>query len=291
MKEDSVSITWIPLWKCNFNCIYCDSPLKTNSLEFQPLDKIMDVFDNFIKIVKKNSNIVKVTLSGGEPSIYPNFFEIVKYFTRVVDSVSLCTNLSFDAQKFLNIFKNSADKVSINPTFHPSCMKLEYFMNNLKVLKPFIFNKNNVNFVADKYNIKELDNVIKEINSIGIKVNVLTFKYYTDKIIKTENIEQKKYDSLEVLNSEKEIHKIKQMKEKQGLSLSEYETGQTLSFGKKCLAGYKYIQIFPNGNIRRCTLDKTYLGNIFDKDLHIYDEPHKCVKKYCMHQFNYIIEE
>ena len=84
---------------------------------------------------------------------------------------------------------------------------------------------------------------------------------------------------------------IKESKEKQGLSLSEYEAGVKSSFGKRCLAGYKYIQIFPNGNIKICTIDKTYLGNIFDKDFHLYNEPHKCVKKYCPHQFNLIVEE
>lgn len=291
MNKNTISITWIPLWKCNFRCPYCDSPTKTNALEFQPLEKIVDVFDNFFKIIKEKDNRVEITLSGGEPSIYPNFFDIIKYLTTVCDSVSICTNLSFDSQKFLNMFESVADRISINPTFHPSCMKIEDFMNNLKNIKPFIFNKNNVNLVADQYNIKEVDNIVKEINSIGIKVNILTFKYFTDKIKRTEKLEQKKYDNLEVLNSKEEIDKIKESKEKQGLSLSEYETGTKSSFGKRCLAGYKYIQIFPNGNIKRCTIDKTYLGNIFDKDFHLYNEPHKCVKKYCPHQFNLIIEE
>jgi len=291
MNKNLVSITWIPLWKCNFKCSYCDSPTKTNALEFQPLEKIIDVFDNFIKIVKEENNRVEITLSGGEPSIYPNFFDIIKYLTTVCDLVSICTNLSFDSKKFFNMFKNVADKISINPTFHPGCMKIEDFIYNLKNIKPFIFNKNNVNLVADQYNIKEVDNIVKEINNIGIKVNILTFKYFTDKIKKNENLEQRKYDNLEVLNSKKEIDKIKESKEKQGLSLSEYEAGVKSSFGKRCLAGYKYIQIFPNGNIKRCTIDKTYLGNIFDKDFHLYNEPHKCVKKYCPHQFNLIVEE
>lgn len=291
MDKDKISITWVLLWKCNFNCIYCDSPSNTNALEYQPLDQITNVFDNFFKNIRRNKESIKITITGGEPSIYPNFFDIIKYLTEKVDSISLCTNLSFDAKKFFNMFGNFTNKIDINPTFHPSCMKIEDFLYNLKILKSFIVNKNNVNFVADKYNMEQIDKVVQEINNIGIKVKVLTFKYFTGKIKKTEKIKEKKYDSLEVLNSKEEIDKIKEVKEKQGLSLSEYETGQKQSFGKKCLAGYKVFHIFPNGNIRRCSVDNTYLGNIFDGDLCVYNEPQKCVQKYCPFQFNCIVEE
>lgn len=285
-----MKIVWVPLWRCNFRCIYCESYTQTNELVFQPLKTITDSFDLLINKLKNIDNKIDVVITGGEPSIYPNFFEIINFFISNVDNISICTNLSFDATKFVQAFEHNKNKnkIIIRPTFHPSCMKIEQFMSNLETLKLFI---EEINVVADKYNLKGIDDIVHQMNNKKVKVNVLPFKFTTQKIKETENIKDKNYHSLETLNSKKELEKIEQIYKNQDKSLSKYETGEKSSFGKMCIAGYKYIKILPNGNIRRCAIDNTYLGNIFDKDYKFYTSAQKCTQKECKYEFHNIIED
>ena len=131
MITNEVNVNWIMLWKCNFRCIYCDTYLNTNALEYQPFEKIKRVFNKLVEQLQKQNNKIHLTITGGEPSIYPNFFDIVKYFVEKIDSLTICTNLSFDVKKFYDICKDFKERINIHPTFHPSCMEIEKFMNNI----------------------------------------------------------------------------------------------------------------------------------------------------------------
>ena len=289
-NKNEITINWVMLWKCNFRCIYCQTYLNTNALEFQPLETIKECFHDLVEQLKKNNDKINLTLTGGEPSIYPNFFELVKFFSEMTDRVTICTNLSFDVKKFHDICKDFKDKINIHPTFHPSCIKIEEFMNNMNIVKS-CFQCSIVNVVCDKYNMKKINNIVQQLNNNGIKVNLLPFKYTTNKIKETEKIEKENISHLEILNNDEELTKIEKIQEKQSLNLSEYESGKKSPFGKKCLTGYKFFQIFPNGNIRRCSMDNTYLGNIFDKDYHLYTEIQTCKQQTCRYEFHNIIED
>lgn len=290
MITNEVNVNWIMLWKCNFRCIYCDTYLNTNALEYQPFEKIKRVFNKLVEQLQKQNDKIHLTITGGEPSIYPNFFDIVKYFVEKIDSLTICTNLSFDVKKFYDICKDFKERINIHPTFHPSCMEIEKFMNNITVVKPFL-QRSLVNVVCDKYNMKEINSIVQQLNDKGVKVNLLPFKYTTEKIKETENIKEEELSRLEILNDAEELTKIEKMKQEQNLDLSEYESGKKSPFGKKCLTGYKFLQIFPNGNIRRCSMDNTYLGNIFDEDYQLYTRIQSCKQQACRYEFHNIIED
>ena len=80
-------ITVILTHACNFRCIYC-----FNSSTKAPSDQLttgewIDIIDQ-----AKNLDVVKCTISGGEPMLHPGFFDILK---RLVDQDMLayvCTN-------------------------------------------------------------------------------------------------------------------------------------------------------------------------------------------------------
>ena len=284
MIKNEAQINWILLWKCNFRCIYCDTYLNTNALEYQSFERIKSVFDKLVEQLQKDNDRINLTITGGEPSIYPNFFDIVKYVAEKIDSLTICTNLSFDVKKFYDLCKDYQEKINIHPTFHPSCMEIEKFMTNITIIKPFL-QRSIVNVVCDKYNMKEMDSIVQQLNDKNVKVNT------TEKIKKTEDIKEKEYAKYEILNNAEEITKIEKIKEEQNLNLSEYESGKKSPFGKKCLTGYKFFQIFPNGNIRRCSMDNTYLGNIFDEDYHLYTQIQTCKQQACRYEFHNIIED
>jgi MoaA/NifB/PqqE/SkfB family radical SAM enzyme len=289
--SNKFKITWLPLWNCNFRCHYCFGWTNTNALEIQPLANLIKVWDSFFHKIQKTETEIELIISGGEPTIYPNFFELMQYFTTKFFRINIyiCTNLSFNVHDFLNL-KIPNNKILFNITFHPACISLDNFINNLIPVKEYIA-YNTISFVADKDNLKKQENFIKKINNYGIKVNPLNLKFTHKNIIREENLQKKEYGNLEVLNSKQEINLIKEIRDKQNLASSDYENSKQSSFGKKCLAGYKYIQIFPNGNIRKCSMDSTYLGNLFDEDIQLYTEPHRCKQEICPNQYHNIIED
>lgn len=284
LNNNIFEITWLPLWDCNFRCRYCLGWYNTNALKFQPLNTIIKMWDIFLGKIMNSETDVNLTISGGEPTIYPNIFQFLQHLINKYPNihVSLCTNLSFNAVEFLK-FNFQDNRIALNATFHPSCMSTENFVENLILLKKYI-PYGTVNFVADETNLKKQQDFIKSINDCGIKLNPLFFKSFRHE-------QETEYGNLEVLNSEDEINLVKKIKSEQNLDSSDYESTKQSSFGKKCTAGYRYIQIFPNGNIRKCSMDSTYLGNIFDEDLNLYQEPQRCKQKICPHQYHNIIED
>ncbi|MDD5021644.1 MAG: radical SAM protein [Endomicrobiaceae bacterium] len=283
MNNDKFEITWLPLWKCNFKCPYCKGWANTNALEFQPLTTLIQVWDNFFNKLQNFEAETNLIVSGGEPTMYPNIFELLQYLTKKVSRIHICTNLSFNTHEFLNL-KIPNNKISFDVTFHPTCMPLDNFISNLMSLKEYISNKT-INFVADKDNLKKQKEFTQKINDCGIKANPLFLKNFGQ-----DPHPEKEYGIFETLNSEEEIKLINEIKTEQHIISSDCESEQCSPFGKKCLAGYKYIQIFPNGTIRKCSMDLTYLGNIFDEDINLYTEPQICTRKNCPHQYNNIIE-
>ena len=278
--RNNFEITWLPLWKCNFKCPYCNGWKDTNALEFQPLNTLIGIWDNLFEKIKSSEFKIELIISGGEPTIYPNFFELLKYFITKVSKVHVCTNLSFNASEFLSL-KIPIDKVSLHSTFHPACISIDNFTNNLTLTKEYI--NNPVNFVANQDNLKNQKEFVKKIQDCGLAASPLFLKCFGEQ-------PKKNTARLNLLNSEEEIKIIKEIRKEQNLQLSDYESSEKFPLGKKCLAGYHALYIMPNGNIQKCSVDSTYLGNIFDSDLNMYTEPQICKQKICPHQYRSIID-
>lgn len=88
---------------CNFNCIYCECGLNiTGELKnkLPDLNSVLNVLEQSIKDISlKNINIDSITFSGnGEPTLHPNFKEIVEKTINLRDrffpnsKISVLTN-------------------------------------------------------------------------------------------------------------------------------------------------------------------------------------------------------
>lgn len=282
--KNNFEITWLPLWKCNFKCPYCPLFEETNALEFQPLNILIKIWNNLFEKIQSSNLKITLNISGGEPTIYPNFFKLLQYFITKVSKIHVSTNLSFNPYDFLNL-KFPTNTICFHATFHPSCMSVDDFIKNLVPLKQYLINES-VEFVADKNNLENQKMIIKKINDCGIKVKFLFLKF-----IGQDLPDKKNYTNAKIINSEREIKTIQKIRAEQIVKGSDYEIAKKGPFGKKCLAGYKSIYILPNGNITRCALDPTYLWNIFDRDIiNLYQEPQICKQKICPSQYLNIIE-
>jgi len=74
---------------CNLNCRHCfyRQNIDFQSSGFLNKKKVFDLIDKF-----KKNNIHNIVLTGGEPTLHPDFIEIAKYAKKNISRVTLCTN-------------------------------------------------------------------------------------------------------------------------------------------------------------------------------------------------------
>ena len=294
--------TWGMHYNCNYDCSYCYAPKPNNKsfknnlnnvARYQPVEKIIDSW----KYIFDKYGSSRIRLDGGEPSIYPNFFTILKELSKI-HRLQVNTNLSFDIVKFCDFAK--PDKVRVDASLHCEYTKLEDFVKKLEILKNRGY-KLTVSYVGYPDFLENIPLAKKTIERIEIPFFVhpysgfyenkqypqsyteqdKKFIYDIDYKSKTElvwrqkrksNYKDKKDKSDDIKLTKKEIEKSQQLKQKQ------FEDKVKLGKYRICEMGRMYARIYPNGNTYRCCSSdgNTYLGNLFDNSIKLLDQAEKC---------------
>lgn len=294
--------TWGMHYNCNYNCAYCYAPkpqdvtFENNPNNVTRYERLENIIDSW-KYVYDKYGSSRIRLDGGEPSIYPDFFEIIKELSKI-HRLQMNTNLSFDVNKFCDVA--NPETIRIDASLHCEYTKLETFVDKLKFLKQKGY-KLTVSYVGYPDFLENIPLAKKEIESMDISFFVhpysgfyeqrqypqsyteqdKKFIYDIDCQSKTELVwrqeRKSKYKNKENINngtkwSKEEIKNFQQKKQKR--FEEQIKTGKY----KICEMGQMYARIYPNGNTYRCCSSdgNTYLGNLFDKSIKLLEKPEKC---------------
>lgn len=271
---------WTITYKCNFRCPYCfvwrDESDKDLQLSANEWIKIWD------SINKKYGSCL-INISGGEPTVYPYFFDIVKHLSKN-NVCTICTNFSWDPKKLIpNISKYH---LKIFATFHPSFMQFDEFYDKVKFAKDYLDN-NSVSYVAYPKQIDDIVYYKNELEKIG--VNLLVLPLRDEGFI----IENNKVKNTDIAKGNKNLNDNEEKKViiENTCDTNEYRLGTKSPKGKMCRSGMSAVAIWPDGTVNRCTRyrDKV-LGNIVDENFKLLDEPSVCEKDLCPIEYRMIIE-
>lgn len=83
--------------KCNLHCEHCFVSANGDGQEMD-FEKIQD---NILPQLLKNS-VSKVTLTGGEPFVYPKLLNVIELLLKNNIAVSICTNATLITESFLD---------------------------------------------------------------------------------------------------------------------------------------------------------------------------------------------
>lgn len=245
MKKIYIEITN----NCNLNCKFCkNTNRKKEFITVEDFEKIIIKIKDYTKIVCLH---VK-----GEPLLHPKLEQILEILEKYDLKVNITTN-AIALNKNIEILRNSKAVRQLNLSLHSSLenenINIENYMNNIfnsidKLEKTNIIisyrlwnldslenneeNKNVINFLSKKYNIKNLKDLLMQ--NEWIKLNDKTFINQDTKFI-WPNLTN------EVINKE-----------------------------GRCLALKEQIAILVNGDVIPCCIDsegEIILGNIFKKDI------------------------
>ena len=160
--------------KCNSNCIFCFSE-KELTKKHLPINIINKNLQKYFDL-----GYTILVLSGGEPTIHPNFIEIISSAKSIgYENIKIITNgRMFAYKKFLKKTINAGlDEATIS--LHSHIPKIQDYLSNTKGsfgqaitgIKNCIDSKLDIkiNIVVNKHNLKTLKKSIAFFSQLGIK--------------------------------------------------------------------------------------------------------------------------
>jgi MoaA/NifB/PqqE/SkfB family radical SAM enzyme len=102
-NDKRLKVEWNLTRRCNFDCTYCSKYTHDNFSEWKDLKQYKEVINKLVRCTDKE---LWVSLTGGEPCIYPHLMELVKYCKDSgVHYLSLCSNGSRSIEYYLKLMK------------------------------------------------------------------------------------------------------------------------------------------------------------------------------------------
>jgi hypothetical protein len=209
-------------------------------------------------------------MSGGEPSTYPDFYELVRVLSKR-HCVEICTNLSWEVEKLIP--EIPPGKLKIAPTFHPAFADFEDFFLKLVKIKEYLPDLQTY-YVAYQGQIKEMPERSQRLKEVGIKLAPMPLR-----------------GNQVVLNTEEEKQIIESITPYTGEKI-EYQLKKISPRGKLCRAGQYYAVIRADGSVDRCSqYSNGQLGRFTAEDFKLFNAPLACEKEYCPIESQWIVAD
>jgi len=197
--------------RCNNNCIFCTANNKINEMSTNEIKNIIKGID------KKQHDTI--TLTGGEPTIRKDFYQICKHIKEKGFNLIIQTNgRMFSYPKFtkkitklgitkicvsLHGLKKTHDNISkVNGSFQQTINGIK----NLKKLNVFV----SINFVINKYNLNEMQDFTKILPSLNVDKIQYSWlepndkiKEYSKNAVKFSDVTKNLFMCLELLKNTK----------------------------------------------------------------------------------------
>lgn len=277
-----IKIQWKITNKCNLKCRHCYlGKLNGFELPFEKVDKIADMIID--------SNVMEVTLSGGECLTYKGIEKIIKKFLINGIKVDVFTNalllksilnkidldiLNKDDLLFyvsVDGLKDSHEQIRGRNTFDKTIENIKYAIKKgYPVVTNTVINK--VNY----YDIMDMIILLKQIGVKDVQLSNLIVQGNADvnlKISLTEQINLKKKIN-ELYKNHPEFGYIyySEIPDSDGVrkvySLSKGKKKYIGNDNWKCTAGVARVTIDPNGKVYCCPFIKnSYLGDLNNQSL------------------------
>lgn len=252
---------------CNANCSYCFNKdhKKNDFINVKQLKQ-------FLKFNKDITSKKSVHVMGGEPTVHPEFFDIMKMFKKYFHKIYVFTNgiNIFNNKKILKEFIKFVEDSRCYPTFNGNIFKLEW-VDILLDSKIFSYS---VKFVIENKDNSEvfekIESIIQKNKQIKIIISTDSSLNIFDETIKKE-YQKHVYRSFKYLIERFEKHDVKWsydnsipycFTDKDIVNLFN-ELNILDIFG--CLRDYNFGYIDTDFSLALCSGFQEYSSNLFDE--------------------------
>jgi radical SAM protein with 4Fe4S-binding SPASM domain len=256
--------------ECNMKCSHCYINATEEKLEGELTTKeAKNVIDQIYQVSSP-----LLILSGGEPLLRADIFELIKYGSKKGLKMGLGSNGYLIDDKIAKKLKEagiSTVSVSIDsniPAQHDEFRGVkgawERAVNACKVLRKHgVLVQVNTTLTHDNYD--QIDDIMTLTESVGVENFHLFFLVPTGRGVKLTDISPQKYEDM-ITNTFAKVHKHRlnvrpscapqfmRIAQNMGLDMRQWIRG--------CIAGLHYCRIYPNGDITPCPYLPIKLGNL-----------------------------
>lgn len=251
IKPGRKKALWEVVHTCPLDCRYCWLGDKTKILPL-PLEANKKIVDKL-----KNLGVKDIIFSGGDPLMYPDFFNLAEYAESLGFRLTLWTVGQSSEEKLKAICERKFDSVNLSIDSLDSSQN-DFFRGQPGALERLLFTadycrqhgkKVVIKIIVTRLNYRQLGEMIKFILQKGFKVSLGRFLPIGQAIHSSAfyllNKDEKK-EAMKELNNWREVAEV----EINGFNLSGG------GFLKACPAGQEVISILPDGRLSPCPLMK-----------------------------------
>lgn len=282
--EDQVEVEISLGNTCNYACSYCPPSLHDGSLGWIEKEHVKAFLDTIDEQFAGRSVLIQYT--GGEPTVYPGFEEILQYGKDLGFHHSIISNGS-RKPRFWEKFSSYFDKVHL--TFHQEQADLEHFTEIVKIASQNVLVHVNFTMIPDIYeeiyeaaqSLAHMDNVTITLKALRINFGAELYPYSDDQLDR-----MKKFRSLGKRSPSNHLRGMMKVIHDDGTVIEKPPSrfivdGDNKWEGWKCWVGIQQITVKPNGDIYRgiCRVGGI-LGNIRG-EYTFPDEPVTCTREFC----------
>ncbi len=263
-------VSFSPTNRCNLRCDYCCVDSKIENKDHLDTDEVKKAIDNIVKI-----NPRTLTITGGEPLLREDFFEILSYVKeKFKGEIILSTNATLiEYSKVDEIIKDLyAIEISLDGYDELSCSKIRgegvftKVINLVKYIKSKGFDNIGLSMVVGKNNENNIDKFNKLNQELGTAPIIRNFM----------NIGRGNENSSRYLNDELDIGYI---------CKGDYTDKNNLT-ANMCKAGVNQMSIDSKGDVYPCPnleyddlkmfnilqFEESILETIFSRDMDVFDK-------------------
>ena len=263
--------------QCNLKCTYCynkSSPSRKNHFS---LEQIKYLFE----LLSKNGVSV-IEISGGEPLIHPNIYEIIKLSLHKFEKTVILTNGVKITEDLIKLINKNKDKFlgfqvsidgpneEINNKIRQIKRTFKKTISTIKILKHNDLLKR-VTMVLTENNINYLEDTCRLMEKLGVSEFGFTIASELGRGSELTNISNNKRKSYKNIIRENYYDYLNNISKKyEHILLDEEEITRYApkNLHMNCGAGWRSVAIIPNGKVKLCplTTNTVNLGNILKDD-------------------------
>ncbi|MBN2045480.1 MAG: radical SAM protein [Anaerolineales bacterium] len=254
---------------CNNECPHCYNEVGRFGMPSLPLAHWYRVFERVAEL-----GIPHVILTGGEATLHPDFFEIVRYADRLGMVVGLNSNgRTLSSEKFMQKAAEAGlnhVQVTLGSCYeelHNKIMGVESFHQTVKGIRTALESGVHVitNSTLMRSNMDHLEALVNFLDELGLRTFAMNGVIHSGGGFVNPNAIS--YEELPTL-----ITLVRELAEERGMRFmwytpTEYCRLNPIALGvgsKKCNAGEYSICIEPNGDILPCQSYYVAAGNLLD---------------------------
>lgn len=272
--SETIKVEWNLGKRCNYDCSYCPAEIHDNNSPHTDINVLKSAVDKLSSLGKP----VRISLTGGEPSVHPHIDQLIEYIKSKNMWLSMTTN---GTRRPMWYALQLMDQYVFSLHFEHEWAKVLYTIKTVveQISGPHII----VQVMAHQDKMSEVRSAVKILDDNNIKYNLRRVRW-------TEGdhdlFDDMKYDQNDldwilsktstvlpnvIIDNDKQYHANDVIK----LHLNQYK-------GWTCNAGIESLMINWDGEVHRATCRVGgSLGNIYEGTFLQPTDPVVCDRNYC----------